>query len=72
MMEAAEEHVRNNAGINPISVQENKNNIADPDDLHEVQVDDDLNEPDAEADYAPGPGADDNQPEDSTPASDQD
>ncbi|MEO3407368.1 hypothetical protein MTO98_15315 [Mucilaginibacter sp. SMC90] len=36
-----------------ISPGKNPNNVADQDDLHEIQVSDDLNEPDPEAQYPP-------------------
>jgi hypothetical protein len=39
-------------------VEENENNIDDEDDLHEIQVDDDLGEPDAEGNYPATPASD--------------
>ena len=71
MMQTQEEYVSNNAAVNYIPVEEN-NDIADQDDLHEIQVDDDINEPDPEADYAPGPGADDKSDEEPAPETDED
>lgn len=70
MMKVQEAYVSNNAVINYIPVEEN-NDIADQDDLREIEVDDDLNEPDPEADYAPGPGADDKSEEETTSETDE-
>jgi hypothetical protein len=49
-------------------VEENEHHVDDEDDLHEIQVDDDLGEPDAEGKYPATPASD----EDLIPGGDED
>jgi hypothetical protein len=64
MIKATEEQLSPTAEIDPTpceeieTTEENENNLDDEDDLHEIQVDDDVNEPDAEDDYPIEPGID--------------
>ncbi len=72
MIKATAEQLSHAAEIDPIPSEENENNIDDTDDLHEIQVDDDINEPDAEDDYPVEPGSDNNLLVQSMPEEDED
>jgi len=71
-MSATEVQLSHTAEIDPIPGEENENNVEDADDLHEIQVDDDINEPDAEDDYPIEPGTDSDLLVQSMPEEDED